>query len=216
MIKTLFPVILIVLMLFSVASSQEGPDFLHADSVISMPGDTFMIHFNYSFNWWPITSMAVYWWPNPSFVVDTFSLQGGLLDTTAIEIDSLIVGDSFFLFLNCLIPPVSHDTLIISLKMHSQTNAAVRRYRTMFYSKIYDVDFMLDDTAWAVINIASAPFQQGDLDHNDVIDENDVVILLNYIYHGQSFASPIGIADINSDGLIDIVDILGLKGRVFK
>ncbi|MEW5922585.1 MAG: dockerin type I domain-containing protein [Candidatus Zixiibacteriota bacterium] len=58
--------------------------------------------------------------------------------------------------------------------------------------------------------------KRGDVDHNDIINLNDIIRILSYIYNEGQILGPIEVADVNCDGTINILDIIFLINYLYR
>lgn len=72
----------------------------------------------------------------------------------------------------------------------------------------------VDDALLRII-IRNLPFERGDVDHDSLITQNDLIVLLDYVFRDIELPYPRGVGDINYDGAIDIIDVLILKEQIY-
>jgi subtilisin family serine protease len=59
------------------------------------------------------------------------------------------------------------------------------------------------------------PFPPGDCTHNYVIELDDAIYILNYLFYGGPHADPVCIADTNADGRVNLSDALVILNYLF-
>ncbi len=59
------------------------------------------------------------------------------------------------------------------------------------------------------------PFPPGDCTHNYVIELDDAVYILNYLFQGGPHADPVCIGDTNADGIVNLGDALVILSYLF-
>jgi hypothetical protein len=209
------PVFLMLISLIFVSPlySQEGPDFIYADSIDTMPGDTFEIAFYYRYPY-QMASIGMLPFIQPHFDVIDYSLEGGILESLNCEV-TFRPGNIFLFAVACSIPAAFDERLLI-LTAVTQTNLSPNRYNDLIFSRVVDeYGWLEEDTAYVCLNIQNPPFQRGDVSHDGTLDSTDIRILTNCIFQGQSLGSPIGIGDMDLDGRIDIEDVLLLRNQIY-
>jgi hypothetical protein len=71
------------------------------------------------------------------------------------------------------------------------------------------------DIASLIIIVDDLGYERGDLNHDYLLTEEDLFLLLQYIYMGGQPPSPQSLGDVNCDCTIDIQDLLTLRNLIF-
>jgi hypothetical protein len=74
--------------------------------------------------------------------------------------------------------------------------------------------FINVDHATLNIIIDNLPFERGDIDHDTILNQDDLILLLQYIYQNGPPPNPLSLGDLNRDCTIDILDVLCLRNII--
>lgn len=66
------------------------------------------------------------------------------------------------------------------------------------------------------LRVAAATYMPGDQNADRILDMQDVVRLIDYVFRGGTAPQPINVADTNGDCLSDLRDVVDLIGHVFR
>ena len=92
-----------------------------------------------------------------------------------------------------------------------------------FYSVIDDVEPKVTTTSTTgttetttTTTTEPIPFQLGDVNLDKFVDLTDIVLLQKYLVRKETLTAEQGVqADMNEDGIVNVVDLMKLKTRVF-